>query len=68
MRRYESYIGDGAYVYLGQYADVILYTSNGIRSTVDDLERKQKDAQEDDKETTGTTLQQKQPLDKETTG
>ena len=29
----EDYIGDGAYVYLTPYQDVVLYTSNGIEET-----------------------------------
>ena len=33
MRRYEIYLGDAVYVYLGEYADVILYTSDGIAQT-----------------------------------
>lgn len=33
MRYFETYLGDGAYAYLGEYQDVVLYTSNGIEET-----------------------------------
>ncbi len=32
-RRFEHYVGDGAYVYLDAEGCVVLYTSNGIRET-----------------------------------
>ena len=32
-RNLETYLGDGAYAYLAEYGDIILYTSNGITET-----------------------------------
>ena len=32
-RYFEDYLGDGAYVYLDPFGDVVLYTSNGISET-----------------------------------
>ncbi len=32
-RHLEDYIGDGAYVYMESWGDVVLYTSDGIRET-----------------------------------
>lgn len=32
-RRFETYLGDGAYVYLDPYGGVVLYTSDGINET-----------------------------------
>ena len=33
VRLYETYIGDGAYVYMTAWGDVMIYTSNGIEET-----------------------------------
>lgn len=32
-RHYEDYIGDGAYVYISDFNEVVLYTSDGITET-----------------------------------
>ena len=32
-RRFTSYLGDGAYVYLDEFDCVVLYTSNGVAET-----------------------------------
>lgn len=32
-RRFEDYLGDGAYVYVSEFGEVVLYTSNGYRET-----------------------------------
>jgi hypothetical protein len=32
-RYFEDYLGDGAYVYMEAWGDVVLYTSNGITET-----------------------------------
>lgn len=32
-RHFETYIGDGAYVYMNDAAQIILYTSNGLTET-----------------------------------
>lgn len=33
QRHRESYIGDGAYTYVNDFGDVVLYTSDGVEQT-----------------------------------